>query len=183
VQPLTSIFCIVKPHWFTNDAPLFTVFNDFDDSCILHFKEIIISTIDMNATYNSSICIRTTPPDPPPPTAAQVCAIPLGISQGVNLTTILTKCCGSGAQIAPYGSFYANLGFDCFQYCNITQPGLNYTQVEQCIEDSEGSLHFGWNCGPTETEESSASRATTGNLVWAMFGIVMTGFLLGNNPL
>jgi hypothetical protein len=147
-----------------------------------------MSNIYNSSNYNNTYCLQSSPGDPRPLTASPVCVIPIGVNQGINLTTVLKSCCGSGASIATYGNLYPNgLGFPCFQYCNITQPALNYTQVQQCLSNSPGTTGITISCGGgyNTTQKSDALRHKSGvSRLWlVVFGLAMAGSVLGGDIL
>jgi hypothetical protein len=146
-----------------------------------------MSNISNSSNFNSTYCFQSSPQDPRPLTASPVCVIPIGINQGINLTTVLASCCGSGASIATYGNAYPNgLGYPCFQYCNITQTNLNYTQVQQCLNQSPGTSGITTLCGGgynTTTTKSGASRQKSEvSIPWLVaFGFIIAGSVFGGD--
>jgi hypothetical protein len=131
----------------------------------------------MNYTY----CQQSALPDPP--TDSPNCAMYADFGQAA----ILKSCCRNGP-IANYsGDAYPTY---CFQYCNITDPGLTSDDVKQCILDqlahtpSNLSYSTTFDCGTgknatTAPSRSSASRPELRNLGWIFLVITITIAILG----
>lgn len=128
---------------------------------------------------NNSICSHWGLPDP------QSNSPNCGTYATGNMSTILKYCCKNGP-IANYSD--GGAPSYCFQYCNITDPGLNYQSVQQCIFDqaslgnSTGLDHgLQVDCGPGKnTATSNAPRAGV-KLTWILLGSALIGALMAGD--
>ena len=96
---------------------------------------------------------------------------------------ILRNCCRNGP-IANYTGDDAPS--DCFQYCNITDSGLTYQAVSQCIRSGleKANMTAPWICGigkHNNVTVISSSAPTPGkkNLGWMMLAIAITYTVMG----
>ena len=128
---------------------------------------------------NDSVCQSWVGGIPDPPTTSATCAIAIYS----NTSAILKSCCHN----APMATYGENLSapYTCFQYCNITDPGLTWQDVQTCISNASKQQNQNLTelvCGPGYNNTTGSSKNGTdkirGNLGRMILGLAIAAVMI-----